>query len=222
MSHVIHPVGPQPPSVYWVRRVLVAIVVVLIIGGAVWLIGGRSGGTAPVASPSVSASPTPSASKQSATPTPSATPTKQESAAPSKTPTSTPTATTPKCKDSDISVTASTDAATYPVGSTPKLRMQITNTSSHACVRDVGALPNTLIINKGGTKFWSSDDCSPGGAAGPATIAAGQSYSVSVTWPGRASAQGCPANQPAASAGSYTLIGRNGNVSSAPAPFSLT
>jgi hypothetical protein len=54
------------------------------------------------------------------------------------------------------------------------------------------------------------------------TIEPGQSYSVTVTWLGKVSQKGCPANQPAAKAGSYKVTGRNGAVVSAPAVFSLT
>lgn len=199
------------------------VVVLAIVLGAVWLVGGRGGGGTPAAGPSQSpvtaASPTPSPSSPAATPTPSVSTPASPKASPKP---SASVLAAPACKDSDISVTVSTDAASYPVGATPKLRMQITNTSSRACTRDVGALPNTLIIDKGGVKFWSSDDCSPGGTPGLATLAAGQSYSVNVTWPAQASAPGCPSGQPAATAGSYTLIGRNGKVRSAPSPFSLT
>ena len=126
------------------------------------------------------------------------------------------------CKDADITVTASTDAATYPVGATPRLRMRILNTSKESCRRDVGAAANELIVNRGSERFWSSDDCNPPGKADVVTLAAGQSYSVTLAWVGQASQPKCPANQPQASAGSYTLVGRNGDLMSKPEPFSFT
>jgi hypothetical protein len=211
---MLNPVGPQSPGVYWLRRALVLLVLLLVVLGVVGLLGGRGGDPAPTAAP-VAPSPSPSPSSSSPAASSSADPT--SSASPDKTKTK-----TPACKDSAVAVTASTDAASYQVGSTPRLRMQITNKSSSACKRDIGADANELIINLGETKFWSSDDCSPGGKSDVVTLEADQSYSVSLTWLGRASAPDCPADQPAAKAGSYNLVGRNGDVLSKPEPFSLT
>lgn len=217
----MHPAGPQPPGVYWVRRALVLLVVLALLLGVRWLLTGRGSspsGATPVASSSGSITPstTPSSSA-------SATPSTKPSASRSASATTKPTATaTPACTASQIAVTASTDAASYPVGSTPRLVMKIENTSGKACRRDIGALQNELIITSGATHVWSSDDCKPGGTPQVETLAPGQAYSVTVTWLGRRSAKGCPTNQPAAGKGSYKLVGRNGDVASAPAPFSLT
>ncbi len=216
----MHPVGPQSPGTYWVRRVLVILVILALALGVRWLLTGRSG--SPTASPTTSpvatgsSSPTPSTSA-----TPSPTPSKTASASPSKTASATSTG-IQACPDSAITVTASTDAASYTVGSTPRLRMRIQNTGSAACTRDIGAAQNELVISSGDTRVWSSDDCNQGGNPQIATLAPDQSYSVSVTWLGRLSAKGCPADQPLAEAGTYKLVGRNGEVTSEPAVFSLT
>ena len=58
-----------------------------------------------------------------------------------------------------IAVEATTDSSTYPVGSTPKLTLTITNTGDVACKRDVGPKANELEITSGGYHVWSSDDC---------------------------------------------------------------
>jgi cytoskeletal protein RodZ len=221
----MRPVGREPASVYWVRRGLVIVVILALLLGVRWLLTGRSSSsttaspassTSPVASPT----PIPSASRTAAA-SPSASRTPSSASASPSTSAST-VAATPTCKDSQITVTAATDAATYPVGSTPRLRMRIQNTSQTACRRDIGADQNELVINSGATHVWSSDDCNPGGKPQIETIAPGQSFSVAVTWLGRLSQKGCPANQPAAAAGSYKLVGRNGTASSQPAVFSLT
>jgi len=81
---------------------------------------------------------------------------------------------------------------------------------------------NELVITSGDTRVWSSDDCNTAGSSQVATLQPGQSYSVSVTWLGRLSEKGCPADQPLAQKGSYKLVGRNGDITSAPAAFSLT
>ena len=217
----MHPRGPLPPGVYWVRRIVAVLVIIAVVLGARWVYHKlRSSSSAtPVASPSASKTPTP-------TPTPSKTPTPT----PSKTPTPTPSKTTPSpssstlrtCANSDIRVTASTDAASYVVGSTPKLRMRIQNVSSTPCKRDLGAGANELLITSGSAHVWSSDDCNPSTASDVQTMQPDQSFSVAVTWLGRLSAKGCPANEPYAQPGSYKLTGRNGTIVSAPAIFALT
>ena len=224
----MHPSGPQPPRVYWVRRALVLVVVLVLLLGVRWLLGGR-GSSDPAALPDATKSP---AASQSPATSPTATRSASATAKPSTTPTPTPTAkpttkpttpaATPECTNSQIAVTASTDAASYPVGSTPHLRMKIENTSKKACTRDIGAAQNELVITSGSSHVWSSDDCNPGGSPQVATLAPGQSYSVAVTWLGKLSQKGCPTGQPSATQGSYKLIGRNGTVLSASAGFALT
>jgi hypothetical protein len=221
VSTVIHPTGPQSPGVYWVRRAVVLVVLLALVLGVRWLLTGRGGGDNPQASPTTSSSagPTPT----SASPTPAASTTSAKPTASATKASATPTSTGVKaCAKSQISVTASTDAASYAVGSTPRLRMKIQNTSSTACTRDIGAAQNELLITSGTVRVWSSDDCNPGGNTQLVIMQPGQSYSVSVTWLGRLSKKGCPANQPLASKGTYKLTGRNGDVTSAPASFSLT
>ena len=214
----MHPTGPQPPGVYWFRRVLVLLVLLVLLLGVRWLLTGRSGGT-PVASPTTTTSPPASPSVSTSSPQSPSMPASPTTSTTAARPTSTAA---PACTKAQITVTASTDAASYPVGSTPHLRMKIQNTSSTACTRDIGAAQNTLIITSGTVRVWSSDDCNPGGTPQVVTMTPGQSYSVSVTWLGRLSQKDCPANQPIASKGTYKLTGRNGDVTSAPAIFALT
>jgi hypothetical protein len=100
--------------------------------------------------------------------------------------------------------------------------MRIQNVSSTPCRRDLGAAANELLITSGTAHVWSSDDCNPSSTSDVQTMQPDQSFSVSVTWLGRLSAKGCPANEPYAQPGSYKLTGRNGTVTSAPAIFALT
>jgi hypothetical protein len=221
VSTVIHPTGPQSPGVYWVRRAVVLLVLLALVLGVRWLLTGRGGSGTPVAAPTSSSTSTPTSAPTSAAPTPSASTTSARPQATSASPK--PTGTGVKaCAKTQISVTTSTDAASYAVGATPRLRMKIENSSTTACTRDIGAAQNELLISSGTVRVWSSDDCNPGGTAQVVTMQPGQSYSVSVTWLGRLSKKGCPANQPLASKGTYKLTGRNGDVTSAPATFSLT
>ena len=214
----MHPVGPQSPSVYWVRRAVVIVVLLVILGLLIWFLGGGGGGDGAAAGPGPTTSASPSVSDS-----PDASPSPSVSASKSPKPSKSATSTAPvACKDSAISVTASTDAASYPVGATPRLRMRITNSSSTACKRDVGAAATELIINVEGAQFWSSDDCNPGGDPDVVVLDPKQSYSVTYTWMGNQSKEGCPSGLAAAGAGTYELVGRNGDVRSDPQAFSLT
>jgi hypothetical protein len=206
------PVGPEGPIVYWVRRAVLVLAVIAALLALRWVFFGRgdSGsdqGAAPVSSVS-----------------PAATSTNPNSPAPVDTAAAKPSteSSAVQCADSDLSVTVSTDSASYPVGSTPKLHLKIENTSGTACYRDIGAGMNELKISSGGYHVWSSDDCNAGGAPLVTLLKPTQSYSVTVTWPGVLSAKGCPANQPMAKPGLYDLYGRNGTLISASSSFSLT
>ena len=211
VSSLISPVGPRSTGVYWLRRAVALIAILAVLLALRWVVFGRGG----------------SGSDVGALPAASSSPTQQT---PSTDPTSTGTSSTQpssgaspaQCADADISVVASTDAASYPTGSTPKLHLKIQNTSGIACYRDIGAGMNELQIKSGGYHVWSSDDCNAGGAPMVTLLQPAESYSVTVTWPGVLSNKGCPANQPLAKSGFYDLYGRNGNVVSSSSSFSLT
>lgn len=214
MSTLIYPVGPEPPGTYWLRRGIV-LVVILAILGLVWFVFFRGGG-------SDSAAPQPSASPTAST-TPTVTPSPTGSASGSPTATASPTSTElADCKKSVIEVEASTDDSSYPVGSTPRFTLKVTNGGNVACLRDVGAGANELSVSSGGVPVWSSDDCNPSDATDVVTLKPGQSFSTSITWDGIISEEGCPSGQPAAEAGGYDLLGRNGDVESEPVAFELT
>ncbi len=216
VSSVVRPVGPQPPGVYWRRRLLLALAVLAVLA-LLWLLlrpGSSSGGTAaPSRSPSAtaptSASPKPSPTKTTASP----------SASTSSSPTSTGVQ---PCTASVIGVKIATDKPSYPVGTPVKLTMRITNAGTVSCLRDVGAKANTVLITSGGQPVWSSDDCNPGGEPNVVTMKPGESYEVSLTWNGAVTQGSCPSNPTAAKAGAYDAVGKNGDANSSAARFALT
>ena len=216
MSSFLNPIGPEPPTVYWIRRAAIVVVVIAVIVALWWLVGAlRGGGSSPssaepTAAPSGSTSAAPDATGGASA---------GASAAPTKT--STPTVT--QCPDAVIKVEATTDAATYPVGSTPKLTLTITNTGDAACKRDVGPKANSLEITSGGYHVWSSDDCNASDKSKIIKMQPGDKVASSITWDGHLSQKGCPNGKgPAAKAGRYALTGKNAGVSSSPTPFGLT
>jgi hypothetical protein len=211
VSTFLHPTGPEPPAVYWIRRGAIVLVIITVIAVLWWLVGSILGGdggssaepeTQPTSSASSSAAPEASSSASAAAST---------SAEPVE------------CLDSAITVEATTDASTYPVGSTPRLTLTIINSGDVACKRDVGPKANELEITSGGYHVWSSDDCNASSKSKVVTLEPGEKVASSITWDGHLTAKGCPNGEGAlAKAGSYDLTGRNGKVNSESTPFSLT
>lgn len=206
MSTLIWPVGPQPPGVYWRRR-LVVIGVLLLVLLFIWLLFFRGSG-----SDGQDVGPAPE-------PTPTATPTETPTASP--TPIPSPTRTDDMCLDSDILVEATAEFPIYPVGSTPTLTLKIINIGTVECRRDVGPGPNELAIEQSGQKLWSSDDCNPSTASDIISMKRGEEFTTQLVWDGRTSAAGCPSDQPLVEAGEYVVVGRNGDVRSLPSGLRL-
>lgn len=219
MGTVLHPVGPLPPGAYWLRRLL-AVVIVLVVLLVGWeLLGLGSGGTPSATGGTPSTSPTPSSS----TPSPTRSTTSPTATATATKPSATTTAATPGlCPDAVIKVVASTDHSTYAAGEDPRLTVTVTNSGSTSCKRDVGQAASELRVLSGGARFWSSDDCHPGGPTAVTLLAPGQSATSSVTWTRVQSTAGCPSGEPTAKSGSYQVVGRNLTLLSAPVPFTLS
>ncbi len=204
VSQFLHPIGPEPPIVYWIRRVAILLVVIAVIVGLVWVFGALRGGSSEVtAAPSASAAPSGSASAP---------------ASPSAIPTGAPT----DCKDADIEVSASTDSGTYPIGATPRLTLTITNSGDVPCLRDVGPKANSLEITSGGYHVWSSDDCNPNDKTKVVTLQPGEDVAATISWNGKVTQRGCPNEGTPAKPGRYDLIGINLTKESDKVPFALT
>ena len=144
MSTIKNPVGPQPPSVYWRRRLLLlAVLVAVVIVVVLIIVRPGSGGTkTPTANQS---------SGQSGSPSPSFSSGTGGNAA--------------ACNPSVIALAAMTDAASYAVGVQPQLSMTITNNGANACNLDVGTDAQVYTITSGSDQIWSSTDCQTGKTA---------------------------------------------------------
>ena len=203
--------------VYWIRRLAVVAVLLTVAVASVWVVQAlrHRGGSASVAA---SASPGASDAAPAASGSPAASGEPAASGAPAD-------ATVPVCPDAVIKVEANSNSATYPLGSTPKLTLAITNTGPAACNRDVGPAANSLEVTSGGYHVWSTDDCTPSTKAKVSTLEPGQKVVASITWDGKLSQKGCPDGEgggPDARVGRYAVVGTNGTVSSDPTPFVLT
>lgn len=225
MNSLRHPVGPEPPSVYWKRRAIVVGAVLLVLIGLImlWPSGGSSNTSAassPSPRPSASGGPSPAASPKSSgsaapSPTSSVTASASASAVPS-------TTAVTDCKDSEISVATAVDTEAPKAGSEVTFTMTIANNSGAPCKRDVGAAVNRIEVTSGGYHVWASDDCSPGGPNQVETIPAGQAFAVQAVWPGTVTQTGCPTPQQKSQPGTYAVTGTNGDVTGTSTMFSLT
>ncbi len=204
VSGVAHPMGPEPPWVYWLRRGIILLAVLTLLIGVFWLVTGRGSSETDSTPVAVSAS---DAASSTASPTSTASP---EQATPTD------------CLDSAIVVEASTDSTKYVVGETPQLTLTIGNIGEVSCLRDVGPKANELEITSGGYHVWSSDDCNASNKSKIAVLKPGEQVASSITWDGQSTQKGCPSDGKAAKQGRYDLIARNSDVKSEKAKFSLT
>ncbi|MCF8531197.1 MAG: hypothetical protein K9G12_06230 [Candidatus Nanopelagicales bacterium] len=205
----LNPIGPEPSSVYWVRRAAVVLVSLTLIIAVVFLARGVFGGES-------GTEPEPAATE--VTETASASDTTTDTAEDTTVATGEPV----DCVDSAIFVEATTDSGTYTVGADPVLTLSIENRGSVACLRDVGPKANELEIESGGYHVWSSDDCGASKKTKVVTLEPGDKVVSTITWNGQLSQKGCPDINKAAKPGRYVVIGRNLKVTSESSPFALT
>lgn len=235
-------VGPLPPAVYWRRRAIVLGGLLLIILLIVYACGpnpsNAGGSQGPHASPNASSSapiaPAPSTSSLPSGPSVSvsATPTTKPTAStapPTAGPSPKPSTLGADCVDSEVLVTTSIvptspGAGKLQYGGTFILKLQVQNTSSRTCTRDVGSVAEELMIKHGSTKIWSSDDCSSGGPKphDVRTFHPGDAVSATIQWSSYdITTNGCKASSTPAPPGSYDLIGRVGTKTGSPKPFEI-
>lgn len=131
----------------------------------------------------------------------------------------------PACPDSALRLVVDTDQAAYQAGDHPLIQLSLTNTSTTACTRDVGAAEQEALVypgrDPGNQRFWSSNDCDPGGEADPRVIGVGQTLRFSVTWPAVSSDPDCVGTPAPAVPGDYSVVARVGSLHSDPARFTL-
>lgn len=208
MSSIKHPVGPQPPSVYWRRRLLLALgLLAVIIVIVLIVVRPGAGGTDPSATDdpgsSTSDDPDAGASDEPA-----------EEADPGG-----------PCDPGVITLEAVTDLDSYPAGQQPQVSMTITNVGSVECTIDADPALQEYVITSGADRIWSSKDCAQLTAAPAETLLLPNTPQTTAPgpWPLVRSAEGCPADQPAAIGGgaTYRLTVSLGEVESAPTTFLL-
>jgi hypothetical protein len=204
MSSIRNPVGPQPPNVYWRRRLLVLIGIVAVIVVILLIAFAPKGGATKAAG---TESPKPHATTVDPDPqfSGSADPTDAASAG--------------ACSPGVVTITPITDAATYASGAQPQLSMSITNSGAKACSLDVGTKAQDYVITSGADPIWNSADCQSDAASNVQTLQPGKTLTTQpFAWSrARSSKDSCSAADPAqvtAGGASYHLQVKLGNITS--------
>jgi len=211
MSSVLHPVGPEPPQTYWVRRILVLASVILVVAVVAALIMNRSNSVA------VSATPTPVASTAapSATPAASTTPkpspatakkTAQAKAKPAQASVRPPAKPTRvpvlACPGDQLRATL-TGKTRLKVGKSNKFEISLINGSGQTCRVAVTGSSFELKIYSGTDRIWSSDDCTKAVRKITENVKAERAVAWKMTWDGRRSRENCKRRPEIPRAGTY-------------------
>ncbi|WP_315093176.1 hypothetical protein [uncultured Cellulomonas sp.] len=184
-----------PARVYWVRRLVVLGIPLVIIAVVVWLVAGRGSGDEP----------TPDAQTTTAP-------------APETTPAATPAV--PDCTGLVIAMTP--DAVSFAAGVSATFTVSITNPGSEQCLVDAGEAQREIVITSGSDRVWSNRDCVvPGTEKRTLLLAGGANDTTSFAWNRVRSAEGCPQGLPAPGAGTYSAQLVLAGASAPPAVFGL-
>lgn len=222
----MNPVGPHSPAIYWRRRAVLLLVVLLLAYAAVYSCSGGvgGGGSASGHDTTVSSAGRTTPPAVDSTPFPLTAPLPGATAAP------TPAGATPgasagaaavrACADSDIAVTATTDATSYGATGQPMLTLAVTNTSATPCRRDVGRAALELRVTSGAAEIWSSNYCGPKGGANVQTLARRVPFTQHLPWRRTRVSASCATLGPA-TAGTYRVLALAGTAQSAPSIFTL-
>ena len=196
MSTVLHPVGPQPPRVYWVRRLIVVgvvLVVVVLVAVAVRGVLSRAGSS-------------PGAGEPVATEQP------DEGVATG------PVA----CPTGSLTLTVTAEATSYPAPQLPVLGVGVSNTGEVECTVDISLAARGVLVMSGSDRIWSSGDCAGEPAESLVLLAPGARQDVPVTWPRVRSDAACTADLPEPRPGTYNATVEAFGVTSAAFSFQLS
>ncbi|MGC4937596.1 hypothetical protein [Kribbella sp. DT2] len=218
MSSMLRPVGHLPASVYWFRRglLLLALVVVLVLFGR--LIGG--GGDKPEntaangpqqgetpAGP-VDPTSTPSTDEQTPgkTPPPTAQPTDKPTTKPTGKPSTPETPKTPEppkeCTGRDVRVAVLPAVRSVKTGGSLNFAVQLSAVRDE-CKAAIDPTLLSLTITSGADQIWSTTQCEQTVPRATFLVAKGKQSTSTVAWDGRRSGPGCLPGQPQAKPGTY-------------------
>ncbi|MGN6473362.1 MAG: hypothetical protein ACTHK4_06900 [Mycobacteriales bacterium] len=202
MSSVLFPVGPLPPRVYWVRRLVVlALPLILILLIAVSCSGGGK------KSPSAGGNPS----------GPTTSPTTSSSSNPNA-------GCAPGQLSAKLAVAGSAPNSTYTIGQSPAFTATITNVSASTCQLTTNPATETWKVKSGAALWWttaSTGGCTIANTPVTAPLAPGATQKVSISWNGYRLLPGCTRGEQA-QPGTYVLRATLDGVTAQQAIFHFT
>lgn len=231
---VLHPVGSLSPRVYWKRRAL-GIVIVLILAVVPFLLlgggdaseaaGAGAGATQsidPVETPQLELVPAEPLDTSTTAPSTTAQTTTTPAATSGPAVTTAPPAAPGPCTDAMLGVTAGSEQPQYSAQDKPTLLMTVKNVSLEPCVRDLGSAQQEWGLFDGDARLWGSNDCLSDPAADVQTLQPGQQVVLQVAWSGLSSDRQCTESRQRLAPGDYQLRARLGTAQSPNATLTLT
>ena len=127
------------------------------------------------------------------------------------------------CEQNLVTVTATTDKATYAAGEKPLLTLKVTNGNKVPCKVNIGTSQMEFLITSGSDRIFSSTDCQTDSTDLVKTLAPGQSETANFPWQRNRTVQGCAPveSKPGAGGAYYVFTARLANKSSTKAVFQL-
>lgn len=184
MSSSLQPRGPLPARVYWVRRLVVVGVAVLLVVLVAQLLGGSSDGASESAEQATTVS---TETSEPASPTPATKPGRVKGKEKPRTRLARPDG---PCEDSDVLVEPV-------VGDTPeagrdvRIRLRLRTQEAAACTWQVSRSTVTVSITSGDDDIWSSRECPQVIPTEDVVLRSGKATRVAFDWNARRSDDEC-------------------------------
>lgn len=236
MSGLFRPVGPLPASAYWLRRVLLAALALVLAWVLIgWLLPdsdpgkqASSGGTSNAAATSEpTADPEPN--QQVTDEQPAEDPAEDPAEAPTKEPAEEQAENPepkrkskpdprdlgdlPACPDSELVGKVAPEKDPAKAGKPLPLKLTFTSDAAESCKIPVSPDTVGLSVVSGSDPIWNTEDCDSVIPTGPLSMRPGKPRTITVTWPGQRSAEDCPDDTDAALPGYYLVeLSLNGTV----------
>ncbi|MEV0801258.1 hypothetical protein AB0I34_26435 [Kribbella sp. NPDC050281] len=198
MSSLLRPVGHLPASVYWFRRGLVLVVLVLLFILVFRLFSG--GGDDPQNSAASGPQQNPSSAPP---PTPVTTPTATPTDTPAKS-TPPPTPRDTNCEGSDVRVDVLPATRRIVSGSVLNFVVRL-DAVSDGCKASVDPGRLTVTVTSGNDLIWTTTHCAQAIKRATLVVAKGKQATSTVAWNGHRSGPGCLPGQPVAKPGTYVV-----------------
>ena len=213
MSSLLRPVGDLPPSVYWVRRALLAAAAILVLVLLSRMLGGGdqkpTAASAPADTPSVPVSVSEDSAGPPGTLTSTPAPSTPAGTATSKPPSVKPTSAKPvddgRCAAGSVRVSVAPTARQVSAGRPLNVQVSLSTARADGCAAAVDPARLVVTVTSGKDRIWTTAHCGKAIARATLALAAGKPSTSTVTWDGRRSAAKCPAGQATARPGTYVV-----------------